>query len=224
MFVDYTVTLEVESYIAHPYWEETERVVNIMKKSGLTRAKSDQAREKALRDYLSSIGMTAEEYERLSAKAALEWHFDDQGRIIIPRHQMSGCLVQTLVSMSSSHRPFKDGGVLRSLCQISDFVTPRTKADDTWVRFVRPTKDGKPLSNQRSERRNQVIRKFTATGTLSFDPAEIATDAQEAEDKVRRMLEYGGHYVGLGASRKMGHGRFKVLTFTPAAAAQDAAA
>jgi len=216
IYIDHTVTLEVSSYIAHPYWPETEDLVNILKKSGYNRARSDAGRESALREYLKVIGMSAEEFEDLKARAARQWHRSDDGTIIIPRHQFSGALVETLLRMPSRQRPFADAGTLRSLVQISDLRTDRTEADATWRRFVRPTKDGKPLSNQRSERSNEVINAFTATGVLSFDPSEIDSDADKARQKLDDMLAYCGKYIGLGASRKMGHGRFTVATLAAA--------
>lgn len=211
MFTHFHVELAFESYIAHPYWEETEQLVNHLKKSGVNSVRTEEKRADRLSKYLEKSGLSAAQWEALNRKAKLEWHLDERGRIFIPRHQMSGCLVQTLKT-SNSPRPVKDGGQLRSLVQISDFATDRTKADETWVRFVRPTKNGVPLSNQRSERRNEVIKKFTATGALSCDLAQLS-GGQGAAAELRRLFEFAGRYVGCGASRNMGHGRFAVTAF-----------
>ncbi|HXC62575.1 MAG TPA: hypothetical protein VNV63_07865, partial [Nitrospiria bacterium] len=56
-------------YIAHPYWVERERVINITKKSGTNRAKSEKTRESSLLQYLESEGMTLADYEALVAMA-----------------------------------------------------------------------------------------------------------------------------------------------------------
>lgn len=203
------VVLAVKSYIAHPYWAEREELVNIQKSSGLNRVRSDDRREKVLRDYIEKIGMSMADYEALQRLAAREWYRVDgeDSEIMIPRHQLSGTLVQATKTAPSGARFKQDE--LRSLVQISDFLTGKKEADSVFRRFVLP-KDGKgnPLSNQRALRCNEVIENFDAKGTVSFDENDVKQKA------VFELLRYAGKYIGVGASRKMGYGRFAVEGFT----------
>lgn len=190
-------------YIAHPYWPEREQVVNIQKSSGMNRARSEDKRDAALRRYLEKQGMTHDDYKKLEQAAANEWYRDKTGHIMIPRHHLSGCLVQATKTSPAGSRFSQDQ--LRCLLQISDFSTDRKSGDSIFARFVLPT-DGKgnPISNQRRLTKNEVIAGFTAVGTIDFDKSDVS------EKAVRELLQYAGKYIGVGASRKMGYGRFKV--------------
>jgi hypothetical protein len=57
-YVEHKVRVYLDTYIAHPYWPEREKLINIQKESGLSRARTAQTRRKALDDYLASISMT----------------------------------------------------------------------------------------------------------------------------------------------------------------------
>jgi len=212
MFSDFDLTLEVDKYIAHPYWPERDRVVNIRKASGVDRCKSDDTRDKTLRRYLEKIELTWAEWEALVQLAERQWYRQngEDSPIIIPRHHLAGCLVQSCTSAPAGCKFPKDA--FRSLVQLGDLVTTKTQPDTVFERFVRPSdaKTGKPLSNQRSLRSNQVIEQFEATGTLALDMDNVKPDA------VQGLLKYAGKYTGVGASRKMGYGRFTVKTFAAA--------
>ena len=201
--MEYKLIFDKPGYIAHPYWPEREQVVNIQKQSGMNRARSEDKRDAALRRYLEKMGMSMKDYQKLEQEASKEWYRDDADNIIIPRHHLSGCLVQACKTSPAGTRFSQDQ--LRSLLQISDFVTDRKTADGIFKRFVLPT-DGKgnPISNQRRLTKNEFIGGFTAVGTIDFDKSDVS------EKAVRELLQYAGKYVGVGASRKMGYGRFKV--------------
>ena len=201
--MEYKLIFDKPGYIAHPYWPEREQVVNIQKQSGMNRARSEDKRDAALRRYLEKMGMSMKDYQKLEQEASNEWYRDDADNIIIPRHHLSGCLVQACKTSPAGTRFSQDQ--LRSLLQISDFVTDRKTADGVFKRFVLPT-DGKgnPISNQRRLTKNEFIGGFQAVGTIDFDKSDVS------EKAVRELLQYAGKYVGVGASRKMGYGRFKV--------------
>jgi hypothetical protein len=207
MYNDYACAIDIDSYIADPYWPEREELVNIEKRCGVNRIKNDDRREAALRNWLTQNKLTMEHYQELQRRAARQWYTDDQGQIVIPRHHFSGCLVQACSSAPAGAR-FK-GEELRSLVQLEDFATDRCQADETFRRFCRPTAGGsnKVLSNQRTLRSNEVIRHCTAAGTIRLD-ADAVKPAS-----FRALLEYAGKHVGIGASRKMGFGRFTVREF-----------
>jgi hypothetical protein len=199
--------LHFRSYIAHPYWPERESVVNILKASGYNRVRSEDKRESTLMRYLEKLGMTMDQYQAMVVKANEQWYRlgnNGTGKIIVPRHHFSGALVQACKSAPAGARFNEDQ--LRSLLDIRDFITDKTERDRVFSRFVLP-KDGKgnALSNQRTLRENDVIEDFDATGEINFDENDVKLDA------VLSLLDYTGKYVGCGASRKMGYGRFTVL-------------
>lgn len=190
-------------YIADPYWPEQARLIDIIKESGMSRARSDAARDKALRDYLNKHHMTLEDFRAIEAAAQRPFYrLDGPGSpIIIPEHQVYGCLVNAAATASSSVRIAQPDQV-RSLLICSHWETPMTEASGTFDRFVRPMSSGKALSNQRTLRSNPYIAGFQATGTIAFDPDLVQ------ERRLTDFLAYAGREVGVGASRKLGWGRF----------------
>lgn len=206
MFVEFTVTLRVESYIAEPYWPAKDRVVDILKKSGMNRAKSDQKREEALSRYLESVNMSRDDFKKLQAEADAPWYVNAEGMIFIPRHHMSAALVNATVSAPSTVR--LKTGELRSLLQVGDFITDRKTHDGVFERFVRAQSQGKILSNQRRMQRSFYIKDARAVGRLAFDPDDTKPE------QIEGLLKYAGKYVGVGASRKMAYGRFTIESFT----------
>ncbi len=210
MFVEYRVGLKIGSYIAHPYWPEMNEVIEIQKKSGLSTKKTDDTRDAALKAYLSKIEMNQEQYDELVRLSQRPWYRlngKDLGTIIIPRHQMSGCLVQATQSAPAGAKVKKDA--LRSILQIGDFLTDKKKCDGVFKRYVRPSQGGtgKPASHQRSLRENEFVENAMASGTVQID-----ADALKMET-VKALLKHAGKFVGVGASRVMGYGRFIVDTF-----------
>jgi len=94
---------------------------------------------------------------------------------------------------------------IRNRLTVSDFITHKKKADGVWERFaVVKSGTGKTLSNQRGLRSNGFIRDFTASGTITMDENMVDPAA------VLTLLEFAGRGVGIGASRKMGYGKFTV--------------
>jgi len=69
---------------------------------------------------------------------------------------------------------------------------------------------GAKASNQRGYRCNLVARQATGTFRVSFNEQFVDTK------RLRALLEYAGEHVGIGASRKMGMGRFHVTGFDKA--------
>jgi hypothetical protein len=206
----YDVEVALSKYIAHPYWPEQERLINIRKQSGVDRARSEDKREKSLNAFLKKIGMNAEAFKELERMANQPWYRvnrnDENSPIVIPKHQIEGMLVHAASEAPSGIRVPVDN--LRSLIRASDFVTNRKKEDGKFERFVQP-KDGKgnPLSNQRRFTVNPYISMFTATGTITFE--ETVVKAATAKD----LLTYALFSVGVGACRKMDYGRGEVVRF-----------
>lgn len=194
-----------EKFIADPYWPEREELINIQKNSGMNRARSEQKREENLKEYLRRNGYTLEQYAELERLARRPFYTADDGHIIISSHQMYGCLIQAASILSASQRPCEPEN-LRHVLRVSAFVTPKTRADGVFKRLVMPKSGtGQPLSNQRALRMNDFIADFEATGTIGFFPDDVR-NADELPD----FVAYAGQRIGVGASRKMGCGRFVV--------------
>ncbi len=207
-YVEVECVLFLESYIAHPFWPEQSSRIDIEKKSGMNRCKSDATRDKALKAYLDTLDMTLEDYHILKAKASRQWYRCDPddltSEIVIPRHHLSSCIVQTLNSAPSAIRgPYKSESVRHNI-RMSDFGTGKTVCDGLFDRYVKL--EG---SNQRSKQVNEVVQNFEARGTL-----HVEMDLKKSKDHLKTLQNLFGFAlkeVGVGASRKMGYGHGKVL-------------
>lgn len=203
-----------KGYIADPYWPQRERLIDIQKKSGYNRARTMKGREKALADYLGSIKVTKDDYDLLMYQASRPFYtLEDvvsmvlqDGRnyqeIVISAHQMYGCLAQAASLISAPLRLAK-AEQIRTVIQVSDFMTGKTAQDGVWERFaVVKAGTGNKLSNQRSLRSNPYIAGFTARGEINWLGDEIKP--------VQVFLDWAGRDIGVGACRKMGWGRFTI--------------
>lgn len=204
----YDFTLHfAKGYIGDPYWPELEKLINIQKQSGMNRARSSANRRKALEEYLGTIGMTLIEYEALERAAKQPFYRDAAGQIIIPELHVISFLVATCDQARSATRPCEPNQV-RSRFVVTPWSTGKHAADGIWSRFaVVSAGTGAKLSNQRGLRESQYIADFEAQGSITFDP-EFVDPAT-----LQRAFEWGGMFVGIGASRKMGWGRFVIQKF-----------
>jgi hypothetical protein len=203
-------------YIAHPYWPELEKVINIQKESGTRRARSEKNRASALSDHLAKIGMTVAEYTAMERRAQRQFYTvaDVPGakpnglgetEIVIPEHHVYGCLSAASDEARSGIRVC-DPTQVRSMFYVpSPLYTGKVAEDGWWERFAVVTAGtGAKLSNQRALRRNAYIKNFETRLTL-----QIADDKVDL-GRVRSLVEFAGREIGIGASRKMGWGRFIV--------------
>lgn len=205
----------LRGYIADPYWPERERLINVQKSSGLNRAKSDAARRKALEEYLRSTGMSVGDYEKLSTLASRPFYTDADGCIVIPELHVMSFLVATIDQARAAMRPC-DPDQVRSRFVVSQWTTGKRQSDGVWSRFaVVAAGGGQKLSNQRGLRESKYIDNFTATGTIELDENFIKPAILE------QAIRWGGQFVGIGASRKMGWGRFELRRFEPMTSKQQ---
>lgn len=200
--------IQLRSYIAHPYWPERNLVIDIDKKSGVNRQKSDEKRRAALEAECSKRSMTFDDYLAAQKRAAEPWYRDEEGLIVIPPHQLGGAFVQMIGQSPKALRgPFTKEN-FRAMVQVGFFATGKKESDGVFGRFVKLE-----TSNQRSWQENDFVgeaidfRKgamvgspFTASGLLAIH------DAKEAKT-VRAILEKALLSIGVGACRKMGFGR-----------------
>ena len=196
-------------YIADPYWPAVAQLIDIQKKSGVNRAKSDANRRKALESYFAATGMTMADYEALEKRSKEPFYTmnGNGSEIIIPDLHVISCLVAICDEARAAQRPCSPVQVrARFIC--SPWTTGKLGADGIWERFATVASGtGAKLSNQRGLRRSSYIEKFTACGEIEFDETFV-------EAKIlRQAFEWGGRFVGIGASRKMGWGRFELRRF-----------
>jgi hypothetical protein len=213
----YDIKVSIRGYIAHPYWPAREKVINIVKESGMSRARSAVNRRAALEQYLKTHDMTPADFEDLEAEAERPFYADGEGRIIVPALHVTSMLVATCDTISAAARPMPADQV-RSLVTVSPWTTTLTGADGTWERFAVVTGGtGGRLTNQRALRSNAYIGALPedtaapgvpASGTITLDPGMVRPAVLE------EALRYAGRYIGVGASRKMGWGRFTVGDFS----------
>lgn len=206
MLIYECTTKFTKGYIADPYWPELEKYINIQKQSGMNRARSLANRRKCLEEYLGSIGMSLSEYEALERKSKQPFYLE-RSEIIIPELHVISFLVATCDEARSATRPCEPNQV-RSRFVVTPWRTGKSQADGIWSRFaVVAAGGGQKLSNQRGLRESQYIKDFSATGSITFDPDFVDPMT------LQRALEWGGMFVGIGASRKMGWGRFALTAF-----------
>lgn len=204
-------------YIADPYWPARARLIDVQKNSGMNRAKSTANRRKALEEYLRSVGMTLADYEALERQANEPFYRDATGAIIIPELHVISFLVATCDEARAAQRPCQPEQV-RSRFVVSDWATGKSAPDGVWERFATVASGtGAKLSNQRGLRASPYIANFTARGSVSFDPDYVDPKT------LKTALEWGSTFVGIGASRKMGWGRFTLTGFSAASRARKAA-
>jgi hypothetical protein len=196
-------TVLIKKYIAAPYWPELEKLINIGKESGVSRARTPETRRKALDSYLASIGMSRAEYEELQRLAARPFYMHE-GHIVVPELHVMSMIVATCDRIGSRARPCEPG-MARTVISASAWHTDKTRADGAWERFaVVSSGTGAKLSNQRALRTDPYIENAAAHGTLDIDTGVIRPEI------LWKALDWAGTYVGIGSARKMGWGRFTV--------------
>lgn len=200
----FKVAVRLENYIAAPYWPEMERLININKESGMSRARSAETRRKTLDSYLAAAGMTRQDYEDLQRLAARPFHVDGDGQIIVPELHVMSMIVATCDRIGSRARPCQPD-MARAVISPSPWTTAKTEPDGTWERFaVVSSGTGVRLSNQRALRTNPYIQDASAEGTITVDTSAVRPEV------LWKALQWAGTYVGIGAARNMGWGRFRL--------------
>ena len=202
------VTLEMTNYIAHPFWPARNACIEIEKKSGVNRQKSDEKRVQALKAECGKQNITYERYLELREEAKEQWYRNDDGVIVIPRHQIAGALVQTIGTAPKALRGSFDRDNFRALVQISDFTTELKVSAGTFGRFVKL--EG---SNQRSWQENDFIGQYLDKGQPFKATGVISCQDEKQMQTVKACLTTAVENTGIGASRKMGFGRGKIISW-----------
>lgn len=214
--MDVKIRAHFDSFVGDPFWPQVGEVIDIKKDSGVDRVRSTAKREQTLKDYLRSHGQTLESFAVLQQMADRPFHTSPDGRILVPHQMLLGAFLEAAGLATGPLRICRPEAI-RSHLLSSDWQTQKTVADAVpWIRYV-PVKSasGRLLSNQRSRRENLVLHDFDAEGTLHF-----RGDASQVQ-RLRDFMRFLGEEVGVGASRKMGHGKFTVVDFAPALDAEE---
>lgn len=221
----YSLDIELDSYIGQPYWPAMDRLVTIQKESGMNRARTTANRNASLQQYLENHKMTLAEYQALEEEANRPFYLEtaingDRPHIVIPKIQVSGMLVAATSMIRPAGRPCPPEQV-RTMLRATPWTTDCVEVAGTWERYVVVSSGtGAKLSNQRGMRRNQYIGRnpIEDTGTVAHAHGAIELDPDMVKpDVVEKLLVWAGQNVGIGASRKMGFGRFKLNHFELAA-------
>jgi hypothetical protein len=195
------LVIRVDKYSAQPYWPEVQWILKLEQKAGCHPKHKPEKRKMLIEAYCEQNGITMEQVDKARAKIENDkWYRNDAGKIIIPRHQFSGCIVQSL----GTH-PLKSvisADQARSFIQVSDMVSDREKPDWVYGRYIK-----RPESNMRGYQENDVCTNVEFKGYVEYNSEIVSTD------NVESLLIYAGKWIGIGGSRKMALGRFAVISF-----------
>ena len=200
------VVLYLESYIAHPFWPEQSIKIDVEKKSGMNRCRTEATRTAALKGQLEKEGMSLSDYNSLIKASSRAWYRvdndDEASEIVIPRHHIAGMLVQAVKTAPKSVRGAFNADSFRHVVRLPDFPTGKFETDEVFDRYVKLE-----MSNQRSRQVNDVITDVTASGVIELLP-------EAKEDDLERLIKYALEQTGIGAARKMGYGRGVLREFS----------
>jgi hypothetical protein len=181
---------------------------------------------RALSEHLTRRSMTIDELNARRARAARPFYTatdvealsfgqcplngHDPDEIVIPPHQIYGCLTQAADLARPATRVASRDQIRTMLTVEQPIYTGKSAPDGVWERFAVVTgRTGARLSNQRALRRSWYIGSFAGELAVAFD--RTVADPQKVED----FIAYAGRDIGIGASGKMGWGRFELKSPPP---------
>jgi hypothetical protein len=191
-------------YIALPYWPARDMLINIMKP--VHPKLGDTKKAAAVRASCEKLGVTQEQYEQILIDAVRPFHTVNGAgsEIIIPER-----IFQSFLNHSSMEAPkvvprITEKGMTFIGVKVDGacFHTGKKAPDGSFDRFVKNQQ-----SNQRQLTSSPYIRDFMATAVLKVDGEVIAAD------KLKKLVEWGGKWIGIGSARAQGYGRFSVAAW-----------
>lgn len=198
------LTFIKKGYIAQPFWPELKTAISIQKTSGFNRAKAEAKRRQALTAELEKRNMTMADYDTLIARTKRPFYRLGQperedGEIVIP-----GDNFLSFIANIAHRAPRAVAKIDPASCRVAVEIdeplrTGKFKEDGIYIRFVRNEESNEPMLAE-----SPYIKDFQATAMITVNTEMIAVD------DLLRMIEHGARWIGLGAARPMGYGRFKV--------------
>jgi hypothetical protein len=206
--VQVALTFNGSGYVGLPYWPERNTEINIAKE---VHPKLGPAKkEAALLAACEKHGLTITEYNRVCELAARPFYTTDGtrlGEIVIPQRVIQSFLNHASMSAPKAIPRIQEKGLTFIGVKIvgGHLRTGKTEKDaKKFERFVKMAE-----SNQRSFASDFYIDDFTARGVFEIDEEVIKTD------DLRKLMEYGGRWYGIGSARPQGYGRFQVTGWDP---------
>jgi hypothetical protein len=198
--ISIALTFHDPGYIGKPFWPETNTLINIQK--DVHPKLGDAKKKAALLAACEKRGISEEQYEQLVEKSKQPFYMQGS-EIVIPER-----ILQSFINHASMAAPraiprveSKGLTFIGIKVQKGHLVTGRTLEDaKVFGRFVKNQE-----SNQRMWSEDKYITEFTATGVLQIDK-EIITS-----ENLKKLMEYGGRFYGIGTARPQGYGRFQVV-------------
>ncbi|MGA2538560.1 MAG: hypothetical protein ABSF53_21310 [Terracidiphilus sp.] len=203
------LTFNDPGYIGLPYWPERDLRINISKE---VHPKLGPAKkEAALAAACEKHGITRERYDEISKLADRPFYTLDgtrNGEIVIPQR-----IIQSFLNNANQEAP---KAIPRIASKGLTFIG--IKLEGGYLRTGRYERDAKLFqrfvkmenSNQRIFSSAPYISDFAATGTFLVDEGIINVG------DLRKLIEYGGRWFGIGSARPQGFGRFQVIEWNAA--------
>ena len=201
--VQAALTFNGSGYIGLPYWPERNLEINIAKE---VHPKLGPAKkEAALAAACEKHGITVKDYERIVELANRPFYTVDgtrTGEIIIPQRVIQSFLNHASMAAPKVIPKIAEKGLTFIGVKIHDGFLRTGKTEKDAKKFERFVKMAE--SNQRSFSSDFYIDDFTARGVFEIDEEVIKVD------DLRKLMEYGGRWYGIGSARPQGYGRFQV--------------
>ena len=185
------------------YWPERNTLINVMK--DVHPKLGDAKKDAAIVAACEKRGISKEEFERIKADADRPFYTLDGKRssqIVIPQRVFQSFLNNTSQECPKAipRIPAKGLTFMGIKVDGGHFLTGKTEKDaKLFQRFVKLEE-----SNQRTFSSSAFICDFDATGVILLDEEVI-----KSED-LKKLVEYGGRWYGVGSARPQGYGRFTV--------------
>lgn len=203
-----TIKVKLRDLIYQPYTDSRAEVINIRKKSGADRARSEAKRKLCLEQELEKEGMTWDEWLELNAEADMLYKTDADNKPVIPRHWISGMLVNALSKLPKNARFDLTPDNLRVRCRI--LTGWHVESQEEVEAFTRAIKN--EATNQRRLQTDRVFEDVVIVGSIEVDEPDDNETPDDVRAAYRRIFEFALKECGLGGARKMGYGRGTVVS------------
>ena len=200
-------------YIGKPFWPERNTLINISK--DVHPKLGGAKKEAALNAACEKRGLTMDQYQTTVMRANRPFYTADEthgGEIVIPAR-----VIQSFLNNASQVAPKVIPRIAsKGLTFVGIKVSSGSDGDlGNFLRTGKTVQDAKMFgrfakleeSNQRSWQEDPYISDFMATGFLTVDEQVIKSG------DLKKLMEYGGRWYGIGSSRPQGYGRFTVSTW-----------